>query len=1188
MTMTLAGLFTSLTMLMTIISADIPITPSCDSPQYLNFGATGTLNCVFHEEFFSVLWYNTTDYSHNDPILHYQNLIKSGSGYDSGEYDIHPNGSLVINEVLLQHETVFTVAYVQTKKEGPKLFNVLVVTIVQPEVKFPCINICGNHTWQCYTQVNSNPIQCTIRGVRPNVTLKWMARTKSGDMIISNEMSTASEGLTYTSQTLVNDIFRYSPLLVLLVCIATSQPGLLENNESMILVQNGNPYVPPSKVISRYIQHHAVMNLSCSKNDVGFVVWKKADSVDDTTHQLLVYSVFTGNKVSKIFLENAKLENRGSLVVPSVEISHEGVYYCIFGDGISDGVKMYDVTVIGFPQPPYLMVEGCNFEQHCSLEVKYEGSLTCSVKAIRPQVQLNWRAFYDRDIDSIHFTSHQLQVKENGEKFDVTLTTMYHVIDESRDQLTVECVITETNEMVFDMSTKVDMLFVKEEVTVVPPSSSKTWIFIVFAILVLVALAIFATLCIAKRLRNKSTTKGEISKTEEKEPMFTETTLRKEGDQNLELHAMSSKLKFEEMKQLLIDHLKEKYKDLYDAIQPIPYIRDRLYCVDNIFVEGGIELLCHTGGADNKWERLNSYNDIFNDQRIELIRLILEGEPGYGKSTVTLQLAFDWCNQKQSSKLKDTEILILLRLRQLGGVPSILTSIKHFLLPRDSLLQEGDIATVLSNTESVVVILDGYDEYPDQDKSSDVMKILGRDMFQKFQVILTTRSSCLPKRYSPQTKRVRLTGFDHNAQENYIRKALMTKDNDAVEKMKSRLQENPLLSGLSQVPLFFVMFAHMLGESKTLSNFDSVTSFFHHMISCFHEHMKIKMADENVKEYELFENDHQSLDKVAFEALSGKNRQIVWMRGDLRRKLGKNFYDAYIRIGILVEEEVLRYDKESTRYSIQKETEVRFYHKLFCEWYAAHYLSKYATKSVPIKLGNMIKKMSPFDLQYLYRFACGIDATASGKIIKHIKKIEGGDRFAILCILEQTGTIDNVKDTIRQLCAEGITISDDDSLLLQMSSLQLLEIAGKNEIPVSLVRLHNSLESVNLSTKALKTNSGISLTSVIPMKRLQVSLTTRAMTTDEAVSVLKFSSHCPSLKDVWYLGCVPPRSFEDHATLSTLQSRDVKVQWRRTESHPVYVLNLQTGCWENENDGSEPTTEDFERTDWVAERNKRH
>ena len=71
-------------------------------------------------------------------------------------------------------------------------------------------------------------------------------------------------------------------------------------------------------------------------------------------------------------------------------------------------------------------------------------------------------------------------------------------------------------------------------------------------------------------------------------------------------------------------------------------------------------------------------------------------------------------------------------------------------------------------------------------------------------------------------------------------------------------------------------------------------------------------------------------------------RIIVWKKYELIERLGQEFYDQYIRVGILVEEQVIddiyRSDSASTD---QYQREVRFYHKVFCEWYAAHHLAKY-------------------------------------------------------------------------------------------------------------------------------------------------------------------------------------------------------------------------------------------------------
>ncbi|KAJ8018128.1 NLR family CARD domain-containing protein 4 [Holothuria leucospilota] len=536
-------------------------------------------------------------------------------------------------------------------------------------------------------------------------------------------------------------------------------------------------------------------------------------------------------------------------------------------------------------------------------------------------------------------------------------------------------------------------------------------------------------------------------------------------------------------KDMFISQLKAKYQDLYDAVQPIPYIRDRLYCVNRVFVECGIEYLVAKDriGGQGTWEKLSSYHNILDDDRVKSTRRIIEGEPGYGKSTILNSVLTVWCNKIQLSCLKDIDVLILLRLRQLGGVTSVYRAIKQFLLPKDSKLTESDIADIISECSSVLVILDGYDEYPNQDVhvDSDVNSIIMRNMFQQFEVILTTRPSYLPKKYPAMTKRLKLTGFDDNARDQYINKAVVGDDVTAAEKIKQRLKENPVLGDLCQVPLFFVMFAHMSHESEQFEKFNSVTSFFRYMISCFHSHMKNKMEDENVKKYDLFETDHRKLDKLAFAGLIRKDQQIVWSKHYMCARLGQDFYDQYVRTGILVEEEVLDISDDPnliTCEHIKYKTEVRFYHKLFCEWYAAHNLSECASRydvtfdpweeseksdgsysvsdkedeskyrnNTESQTDQYLKHLDPFDLQYVYRFTCGLSRVAADKIIRYLKTREDAKQFAILCILEKSGKVEDVLND-EDLCSDEVEINDDDTLLLQRSTIQLLEIALANEV----------------------------------------------------------------------------------------------------------------------------------------------
>ncbi|KAJ8048274.1 NACHT, LRR and PYD domains-containing protein 14 [Holothuria leucospilota] len=452
-----------------------------------------------------------------------------------------------------------------------------------------------------------------------------------------------------------------------------------------------------------------------------------------------------------------------------------------------------------------------------------------------------------------------------------------------------------------------------------------------------------------------------------------------------------------------------------------------------VFVEGGMEYY-----SGSTWMKMGSYDDCVIAPPKSATRSFIVGGAGYGKSTLALQYAYDWCNNVKHSFMRNYEIMILLRLRQLAGVPSIFTAIRRFILPKHSTIKESDIKQILGASTSVAFILDGLDEYPEDDftKDFDVMKIILNKMFQNFEIIITSRY--LPKYRSDMgAKRIRLTGFTCDAQKRYIQKAVVN-DKMKTQKIMHDIHDNPVVEDFCQIPLFFVMFAHMSQEEKKedFASCKTVTGFFRNMIKCFHTHMRNKLKDANVQQYFLYERDHRELDLIAFRGLSADRQQIVWPKDYLRERLGGEFYDQYVRIGILVEEEVLKDDPNSLGIT----QTVRFYHKLFCEWYAAHYVA-YVTRS-EISLQDFLKRTDPAGNQYMYRFACGLSREASDKIIKYVKGKPDGSKFAILCIMEQNGNTDIVLDNVKDLCSRKVILARDQSKLLQRSTIQLLEIAS--------------------------------------------------------------------------------------------------------------------------------------------------
>ncbi|KAJ8050771.1 hypothetical protein HOLleu_04098 [Holothuria leucospilota] len=220
---------------------------------------------------------------------------------------------------------------------------------VKPKEAFPHINYCANSR-KCFAEVGSTSVNCSVGSARPSIALTWVARTVEGDRNITTDMSIISEGLGYTSRATTGDIFHDSSLLGLLVCKTSGLQGILQSNESVLLAQNKNISLLSTEKRSRYIERYTKVNLDCTGGDIGFVVWKKVrydHTYDKTEHETLVYSIFLGGEWTEVFANGFSLGTNASLVVPVVDVGHEGLYYCIYGDGFTDALIVYDVTVKG-------------------------------------------------------------------------------------------------------------------------------------------------------------------------------------------------------------------------------------------------------------------------------------------------------------------------------------------------------------------------------------------------------------------------------------------------------------------------------------------------------------------------------------------------------------------------------------------------------------------------------------------------------------------------------------------------------------------------------------------------------------------------------------------------------------------------------------------------------------------------
>ncbi|KAJ8018048.1 NACHT, LRR and PYD domains-containing protein 3 [Holothuria leucospilota] len=505
---------------------------------------------------------------------------------------------------------------------------------------------------------------------------------------------------------------------------------------------------------------------------------------------------------------------------------------------------------------------------------------------------------------------------------------------------------------------------------------------------------------------------------------------------------------------ILVNALKEVYRKRYSGVKPIPFLHDTWRCVNDIFVESKIEVLDNSKSKEDptRWSSIKSRHEIFTDPTFDR-HITIEGEPGFGKSTLLLQQAYDWCTSSTESPLNNSYIFILLRLKDVTDTPNVYDAIK-MMLPEDLPITREDIkAIVTSGHWKLVLALDGYDEYSGMENtSSDINKIIDGRMLTACIIIITTRPSCLPKLQSPTVTHCKLTGFDHGMQEEYIDKAITSHaaSRGMKELIMRKLKENVVLSDICQVPLFFATFAHMNTIGAEYQELSSVTSYFTFMLASFLGHLENKAMKFRRGQRRSIEHPSQrfQIAKLAFDGLISEEHKLLWRQDELVKILQPPCYNRYIDAGILLEEEHGGYKMTAGQHAddqIEITTYVRFFHKTFQEFYAAHYIAHLADTQDVDTLKTTLAKFDLYNYQYVMRFACGLKANAARVIQEYLSNLgKDGRTFSILCIMEQEAGV--VDSTISQLCSKEVTIRLWDSKLLQRSNIQLLQTASQRNV----------------------------------------------------------------------------------------------------------------------------------------------
>lgn len=485
----------------------------CDPEQILEFGSKGIVQCNFGQDYFGIFWYNSTDVFNERSIIDLKRSMKSGRGFTSGEFDIFQNGSLLIYNVSLMHDCMFAVLKFATPQDQPNPHFVRVNVIVKPQQPSPFVDDCSNAEGLCFLQIyNDSLINCSVRNSKPAMNLTWYRITHTGASVIPSQFGVLQKGWLFTSYSTVKiDIANKftAPLLELGLCKAFSPTLPLLRTETNVLIESKYTlHTKSPRPFKKILTRNSTLRLACIERKVDFLVWKK---VLNNIQTVLAIALHVDRNATKTFDNDVQVEGSGYLIIPHISIQNEGIYYCLFSAEDYTAVTSYDVNVYVAPTPSYPLVEGCHQQENCSLPLQEKGSLKCTLRGIRPQVQLYWKVLDKRSAPLITFLHHRETVIKAGDTFDISISTEYRISTFTTENIAIECTVHKKDSVPLQLTTRIELKLLHAG-SIAHPSEASAKSFNTFFWIPLVAFTtilatVFGVTILTVKRRKKSSTR---------------------------------------------------------------------------------------------------------------------------------------------------------------------------------------------------------------------------------------------------------------------------------------------------------------------------------------------------------------------------------------------------------------------------------------------------------------------------------------------------------------------------------------------------------------------------------------------------------------------------------------------------------------------------------------------------------
>ncbi|XP_068672425.1 protein NLRC3-like isoform X2 [Montipora foliosa] len=222
----------------------------------------------------------------------------------------------------------------------------------------------------------------------------------------------------------------------------------------------------------------------------------------------------------------------------------------------------------------------------------------------------------------------------------------------------------------------------------------------------------------------------------------------------------------------IIERIRQIYQKCEGVVLPIPWCEDVSFHLKDIFTR--LEIVTKQKRRGTVKQEITNMTGIFTphkDCHNPLIVLI-EGEPGMGKTTYSQKLAYDWATNQDhdwDESFPKIEVLLLLRCHDINS--SIWEAIDDQILPKDvdTEVKEMFVKFLKENPSKVLLVLDGLDE-TDPQKVEVYLNLIKRKQLSGCHIVLTSRHEAGKKVRPYSDTLLEIKGFTESDAKTFIRR----------------------------------------------------------------------------------------------------------------------------------------------------------------------------------------------------------------------------------------------------------------------------------------------------------------------------------------------------------------------------------------------------------------------------------